>query len=288
MSSLIDAQVGIVVATLVAASVAKLLQANVAQSTKTVFLLGRLTSRRRVAGWYLLAFVEAGLAATLVSTRGQAPRVVATALFVVMTAFAAAAVRFEPASTCGCFGAGTVVSWRTAARGALLAAIAATTLSNAYSHLPGRLPVTAVLVLTEVAILVRLSLPAGPVRTVQQLRYRIHTPACLTSSESLETSLERLEASHAWRVLMVHVADTTEAPVDHWREGCWRFITFRAVEQSGAQVAFAIHLLPGRSSFSGALVSEEGVTLATASSRDRSLRWRKRLGRGLGSPATAG
>lgn len=285
MNTLIEAQVGIIVATLAAAAISKLIQPEVAQSTKAVFLLGRVASRQRVAGWYLLALVEAALAACLLAIPTQEPRIAAAALFVVMTVFAGAAVRFEPESTCGCFGAGAAVSWRTAARSGLLAAVAASTLLNADARLLGGEITTAIVVLAEVVVLVRLSLPAGLLLTVRRLRYRIHTPACLTSSESVEASVRRLRASKAWRALAAHIADSTE-PVDHWREGCWRFVTFSAAMEDGAQAVFAIHLPPGRVSFSGAIVSAEGITLAAASSRDRPLRWRKRSS-GLSAPATA-
>jgi hypothetical protein len=267
------AQLAAVALILGAAAVAKLAQQKVIDSTRSVFLLGRLAPRSRRFAWYSMAVVEGTLAVSLVALPERAPRIAAVLLFVGMSLFALAATRFAPESTCGCLGTGTAVTWRTIARAALLAIMSGSALVSTGGAFPGGASAVIGLLLLEVLVLGRLSLPAGLTSTARHLQYRLRTPPCLTSNEPLAVTVSRVQASQAWRTLAVHLVDADRAGVlDHWREGCWRFLTFAAGD-GDAQLVFAVHLPPGRVSFSGALVLEDGTTAATAASREP--RWRQ-------------
>jgi hypothetical protein len=247
---------------------------KVVAATRSVFLLGKLSPSLRRSAWYSLALLETAIAAVLVTVVESPPRIAAVSLFITMSVFGLLALQVAPESTCGCFGADTRVSWRTVGRSGLLALIAGSTLLRSDLSLRGGAASVGALLVAEVVALLWLSLPTGIRTSIRHLRYRLRTPPCLTSNEPLGVTVDRLRASRAWETLTAYVADAA-APhlLDHWREGCWRFLAFAATGDEQAQVVFAVHLPPGRVSYSGALVLADGTTAATAASRER--RWRR-------------
>jgi hypothetical protein len=147
----------------------------------------------------------------------------------------------RPDAGCGCFGelSSTPVGWRVIVRSLLLCA-AALWLLGAPSL---RMPVTAgqawlalAITAAEFAVLFGLS-----PETVQLMLRLSHAEPCEVREVPVARTLSALRASTSWRrYRRVLVA---AAPVDVWREGCWRFVVYPAVLASRrVEVVFAIHL----------------------------------------------
>ncbi|MGH3208058.1 MAG: MauE/DoxX family redox-associated membrane protein [Trebonia sp.] len=203
---------------------------------------------RRPAAIALCA-AEFVLGAALLLTAGRAgagnPAAVARAATALLFGTAAASLyelrARRPDAGCGCFGelSRMPVSWRVIARATLLCVAAL----SAIGIPPLRMPNSAMqawlalaAVATEVAVLVALSPEAGQV----MLRLS-HADPCELRDVPVGRTMSALHASPSWRHYQRFLV--TAAPIDVWREGCWRFVVFPAVLASRrVDVVFAVHL----------------------------------------------
>jgi hypothetical protein len=147
----------------------------------------------------------------------------------------------RPDAGCGCFGelSRTPVTWQAITRALLLCVAALSSIDLP----PLRLPVspeqawiTLTVITAELAVFVMLSPEVG------QLMLRLsHTDPCELREVPVARTLSALHASPPWRRYRPFLA--TAAPVDVWREGCWRFVVFPGVLASRpVEVVFAVHL----------------------------------------------
>jgi hypothetical protein len=203
---------------------------------------------RRPAAIALCA-TEFALGAALLLTAGGAgagdPAAAARAATGLLFGTAAAALHElrarRPDAGCGCFGelSRTPVSWRVIARAALLCVAALSSIGIP----PLRMPDSAVQAwLTLAAAAAELAVLAVLSPEIGQVMLRLsHANPCELREVPVGRTLSALRASTSWqryRRLLV-----AAAPVDVWREGCWRFVVFPGVLASRrVDVVFAVHL----------------------------------------------
>jgi hypothetical protein len=203
---------------------------------------------RRPAAIALCA-AELVLGAGLLLTAGRAgagtPALAARAATALLFGTAAAALHElrarRPDAGCGCFGelSRTPVSWRVIARAALLCVAALSSAGVPPLRLPGSAGqawLTLAAAAAEVAALAALSPEIG------QVMVRLsHADPCELREVPVWRTLSALRASPPWRRYQRFLVDA--APVDVWREGCWRFVVFPGVLASRhVDVVFAVHL----------------------------------------------
>ncbi len=252
-TSLLDAarevQVPLLAVLLVGASAAKARQAvrKAAAVTAGPGLLFPLRLRRPVA--VALGAGEFALGAGLLATAGRAgagpPAVAVRAATVLLLGTAVGALYVlrtrRPEAGCGCFGelSRTPANWRAITRAALLAGAALSSVGLAPLRMPGSAG-QAGLVLgaaaAELAVLAALSPEFGQVMTRLS-----HADPCELRKVPVARTMSALHASPAWRRYQPYLADA--APVDVWREGCWRFVVYPGVLASrNVEVVFAVSL----------------------------------------------
>lgn len=147
----------------------------------------------------------------------------------------------RPNAGCGCFGelSRTPVTWRVIARATLLGVAALSSIGTPPLRLPASAMqawLTLAAVAAEVAVLAVLSPEIG------QAMLRLgHADPCELREVPVCRTLSTLHASASWRRYQRLLV--TEAPIDVWREGCWRFVVFPGVLASRrVDVVFAVHL----------------------------------------------
>ncbi|MQY05119.1 MauE/DoxX family redox-associated membrane protein [Actinomadura macrotermitis] len=212
--------------------------------------LAKLTIRERAAATLRhgrrtgvgLGLAEGALGAALLVSSHSAVRIGTTMVFASAT-WVVGELRSRRADVgCGCFGglSDRPVDRRGVLRATLLTGAALVSIGAPHAGLEvlRRTPVqVAVLLAVELALFAALSpelaalrerLAGGPVR-----------PSCARRRSTLGESLARLRASDAW--LAYENAIASAAPLDVWREGCWRFLLYPArVEGRPAGLVFAV------------------------------------------------
>jgi hypothetical protein len=203
---------------------------------------------RRPAGIALCAS-ELTLGAGLLLTAGRAgagtPALVIRAGTVLLFCTAVGALHElrvrRPEAGCGCFGelSRTPVTWRVITRAALLCAAALSLIGAPPLQLPGSTAqawLTLAVAAAEVAVLAVLSPEVG-----QAMLRLSHADPCELREVPVARTLSALRASAQWRRHQRFIVAT--APVDVWREGCWRFLVFPAVlADRPVDVVFAVYL----------------------------------------------
>jgi hypothetical protein len=150
----------------------------------------------------------------------------------------------RPDAGCGCFGelSATPVSWRVIARAGLLCGAAFGSVGAPPLEMPGsaaRAGLLLGLVIAEVAVLAGLSPEVG-----QALLRLGHVDPCELRDVPVARTLSALRASVPWHRYQRVVAG---APVDVWREGCWRFVVFPGMDAGRrVEVVFAVSLADHR------------------------------------------
>ena len=192
---------------------------------------------------------EVALGAALLVTAGPAgagpPALAARATTALLFGTAAGALHElrarRPTAGCGCFGelSRTPVSWRVIARAALLCAAALSSIGIPPLRMPdsaGQAWLTLAAVTVELAVLAALSPEVG------QVMIRLsHVDPCELREVPVGRTMSALHASTPWRRYQRFLV--AAAPVDVWREGCWRFMVFPGILASRhVDVVFAIHL----------------------------------------------
>lgn len=147
----------------------------------------------------------------------------------------------RPEAGCGCFGelSRTPVGWRVIARAALLCAAAVSCAGAPPLRMPasaGQAWLTLAVAAAELGLLFALSPEVG-----QVLLRLSHTDPCEVREVPVARTLSALRASAPWRRYRGYLI--TAAPVDVWREGCWRFVVYPGMLASRrVEVVFAVHL----------------------------------------------
>lgn len=147
----------------------------------------------------------------------------------------------KPDTGCGCFGdlSRTPVSWRVIARATLLCAAAVASIDAAPLSMPDssrQAWLTLAAAAVELAVLAALSPEIG-----QAMTRLSHAEPCELREVPIGRTLSMLYASAPWRRCQRFLV--AAAPVDVWREGCWRFVVFPGVLASRrVDVVFAVHL----------------------------------------------
>lgn len=205
--------------------------------------------RLRLPALKALCATEVALGAGLLLTAGGAgagtPAFMVRAATVVLLCTGVGALHelreHRPDAGCGCFGelSRTPVSWRAVARIVLLCVAALAAIGAP----PLRMPDSAGQAwLTLAAAAAELALLAGLSPEVGQLMLRLsHAEPCELREVPVDRTLSTLRSSGAWRRYRPFLV--TAAPVDVWREGCWRFAVFPGVLASRqVEVVFAVYL----------------------------------------------
>jgi hypothetical protein len=147
----------------------------------------------------------------------------------------------QPDAGCGCFGelSRTPVSWRVIARATLLCIAALSSIGIPPLRMPGS---AGQAWLTLAAAAVELSVLAALSPEIGQVMIQLsHANPCELREVPVWRTLSALRSSTPWRDNQRFLVST--APVDVWREGCWRFLVFPGVLASRrVEVVFAVHL----------------------------------------------
>jgi len=147
----------------------------------------------------------------------------------------------RPAAGCGCFGdfSDTPVGWRTIARAGVLCVAAAVTIGVPSLRMPSS-STTAEMwlaVLTfELSLIAFLSPELGEI--LVRLGY---SEPCELRRLPVERTMAALHASSPWRRYARQISGA--APIDVWREGCWRFVVYAGVARGRrVDIVFAVYL----------------------------------------------
>lgn len=243
---------------LVAAATAKAVERNLVEKTSQVYLLNRLGARTRTTAWYVVAVAEAALAAVLLLTRNAVVGYAIAIFFGAATVYLGVARLRAPESACGCFGVDPGISTRAVVRGIGLTLL---TLYGA-ARWPGAGPAFAALGSIGIVSVQLLAVGASAVRipapgSIQGALLWARTPRCLTASQTPYWALASLRRTGLWEEASRWITATT--PDDHWREGCWRFLSFAAKHGDvPATIVFAVHLPPGARTVRASLVAADG------------------------------
>lgn len=235
--------------------------------------LTRIVSTEGAVGVWRAVFVtEAAIGtALLVFPASRIPAVVAATMLLVASAYALLALKKAPERPCGCFGVttGQPTTALTLAR-ALLLTVTAATVAAVGGHWKAVAPLSWWLTAAGMEALA-LTAMSPDVRTIAAELVRRQVPSCLTSYVPLETCRVLLSRSGTWKRLEPLV-DGPEL-VDHWRDGCWAFLCFRASwKGDDATVMFAIRLPPGPQHVR-AIVIDEGTGQVIVQDHEVGHRW---------------
>jgi hypothetical protein len=147
----------------------------------------------------------------------------------------------RPAAGCGCFGdfSDTPVGWRTIARAGVLCAAAAVTIGVPSLRMPSS-STTAEMWLAVLAF--ELSLIAFLSPELGEILVRLgYSEPCELRRLPVERTMAALHASSPWRRYARQISSA--APIDVWREGCWRFVVYAGVARDRrVDIVFAVYL----------------------------------------------
>jgi hypothetical protein len=215
--------------------------------------------RRPVAVVISLAELTCGAGLLLTAMglgRGElttAARLATFLLFLVATVALVELRGNHPTTGCGCFGdlSTAPVGARTLTRSALLAAAAMATVALPGPHL-ARPGADTAFVLVGLAVELALICALSPEVGEALVRLGYSEPCELRRVPAART-LASLRKSAAWRKR--HGLITANAPVDMWRELCWRYVVYPALaDDRPAEVVFAVSLRPHRPVVHAALI----------------------------------
>jgi hypothetical protein len=212
------------------------------------------------AGWF-----GAGTAATTV-------RAGVSVLFLIAVGALVELRERRPDAGCGCFGdlSKTPVGARTITRSALLATAALASIGQPPLQMPASGPAATLWITTLVAELLLLA-ALSPELSEAMVRLGYSEP-CEVRRISVDRTLTALAGSPAWRryASMLGEDGRQAAPIDIWREGCWRYLVYPG-EAGGRQVhvAFAVYLRSRRSQVRVAVLDAVTGEVLTGAPRSR-------------------
>jgi hypothetical protein len=190
-----------------------------------------------------------GIIATVGRSGGRLPANTARActalFFLIAVGTLYEARQRDPGAGCGCFGelSDTPIGFRTIARAALLCVSAAVAIGAQPLRMPSS-PRQAALWLAlfaaELVLIAALSPEVGEVMT--RLGY---SEPCELRRLPVARTMATLRISSQWRRYAAQLS--ADAPVDVWREGCWRFVVFPGIARGRrVDIVFAVYLQPRR------------------------------------------
>ncbi|HEY2241228.1 MAG TPA: MauE/DoxX family redox-associated membrane protein [Streptosporangiaceae bacterium] len=237
-----------------------------------------LRLRRPIA--MAMCATELGLGVALIVTAGSlgtgTPAMIVRAGVSVLFLIAVGALielrERRPDAGCGCFGdlSVTPVGARTIGRSAVLAAAALATLGQPPLRMPasGR---TAALWITILVAELLLLAALSPELSEAMVRLGYSEP-CEVRRISVDRTLAALASSSTWRryASLVGGDGRDVAPIDIWREGCWRYLVYTS-ETGGRpiHVAFAVYLRSRRSPVRVAVLDAVSGEVLTGAPRSR-------------------
>jgi hypothetical protein len=213
---------------------------------------GLFPLRLRRPAMIAMCATEFGLGLALVATAGKVgttvPSLPATVVRVAAALFFLIAMgalnetrQRRPAAGCGCFGdfSETPIGWRTIARAGVLCAAAAATIGLPPLRMPSSSTTAefwlAVLAF-EVSLIAFLSPELGEI--LVRLGY---SEPCELRRLPVERTMAALHASSPWRRYAGQISGA--APIDVWREGCWRFVVYPGyVRGRRVDIVYAVYL----------------------------------------------
>jgi hypothetical protein len=147
----------------------------------------------------------------------------------------------RPVAGCGCFGdfSDTPIGWRTIARAGVLCAAAAVTIGLP----PLRMPSSSTTAEMWLAVLAfELSLIAFLSPELGEILVRLgYSEPCELRRLPVERTMAALHASSPWRRYAGQISSA--APIDVWREGCWRFVVYAGFARGRRiDIVFAVYL----------------------------------------------
>jgi hypothetical protein len=147
----------------------------------------------------------------------------------------------RPVAGCGCFGdfSDTPIGWRTIARAGVLCAAAAVTIGLP----PLRMPSSSTTAEMWLAVLAfELSLIAFLSPELGEILVRLgYSEPCELRRLPVERTIAALHASSPWRRYAGQISSA--APIDVWREGCWRFVVYAGFARGRRiDIVFAVYL----------------------------------------------
>lgn len=211
----------------------------------------------------VMCMVEFGLGLALATTAGRLgtgfPATAArggTALFFLIAAGTLYEVRQRrPDAGCGCFGdlSDTPIGLRTIGRAALLSVAAVAAIGAPALSMPSS-PRQAAVWLGVLAVEMALIAALSP--EVAEIGVRLgYSEPCELRRLPLARTMNALRVSSQWRRYAGQVVG--DAPVDVWREGCWRFVVFQGVARGRAvDIVFAVYLQARRPPIRVAVLDE--------------------------------
>jgi hypothetical protein len=186
-----------------------------------------------------------GLIATAAGTGTSVPATIVRTACVLFFLIAMGALnetrQRRPAAGCGCFGdiSDTPIGWRTIARAGVLCAAAAVTIGLP----PLRMPSSSTTAEMWLAVLAfELSLIAFLSPELGEILVRLgYSEPCELRRLPVERTMAALHASSPWRRYARQISGA--APIDVWREGCWRFVVYAGVARGRrVDIVFAVYL----------------------------------------------
>lgn len=178
----------------------------------------------------------------------------------------------RPDAGCGCFGdlSVTPVGARTISRSAVLATAALATIGQPPLQMPasGR---TAALWITVLVAELLLLAALSPELSEAMVRLGYSEP-CEVRRISVDRTLAALASSATWRryASLVGGDSRDTAPIDIWREGCWRYLVYTGdAEGRQVHVAFAVYLRSRRSPVRVAVLDAVSGEVLTGAPRSR-------------------
>lgn len=232
---------------LVGAGVAKIARPNASPAAALESLaLGRLLKRvLGSASWGAVGLLETAVGLAVLLWPAQVwPEAVAAFLLLAAGVFAARSLQQSPGQPCGCFGALSIspVSLTTVGRAFGLALVAAMGSLAQASWQASLAPSVWALAAAEVLAItfpeIREFLERQKDSSIDQAQ-DAEVPRCLYARVPWKRTIAALAASEDWALNRSMLA--SEEIVDHWREGCWRFVSYEA--RSGMMV-FAVRVHP--------------------------------------------
>jgi hypothetical protein len=200
-----------------------------------------------------MCVIEFVLGIALIATAGPlgaglpatAARAGTALFFLVATGILYEVRQRRPEVGCGCFGelSDTPIGLRAIGRAALLCVMSVIAIGAPALHMPASLAqggIWLAVLAAELAVLAVLSPEIG-----QMLARLGYSEPCELRRLPVARTLSALRASSQWRRYASQVS--ADAPIDVWREGCWRFVVFPGLTQGRpTDVVFAVYLQPRR------------------------------------------
>jgi hypothetical protein len=263
MTAVFAFQIWLVAAGLVVASVAKLANKAPELTAERAYLTRGLSTSRGVAVWRAVAVIEVVLAIGLVVGPARRPALFVVGLLLLSAAtYGVLAKVRAPDSACGCSGGTEMVSWRIPARAVLLMALIglATAANSSSSDVRGLGWLSTGVIAAEVTVI----WIAFPELRVSSLRLAIRErralgARCLWSRRSVAWAQSQIQRTHLWHELCPQEG----ALVDHWRQGCWRFLAYDGEDASHVTIVYAVKLPPGGAVVRAAVVDDDDVVRAS-------------------------